>query len=655
MENPHWTNLIEAGESGQVSLSSAMNMYYRKKPLTSDGYDRSKRKRAEREPAVKKSKKKAAMPASLSSDNSGSSDNDEGKAPASSKKTKMTKKMMTKNNDKKAESGTCTNGQKMRGSTPPRLRLEVSDDDDDDAGGGTWKGSAVDPKVFLADKAGLPSEGSEGLSAPSGPRGGAIEPLSAVLRAQGWKAYRAIQGGSKTTAAKLRNLQNAWKKMSDEAMKEYVLCILCILCFSLSVVIHADTQPNTHINTNPYPNRYVAYFDPDVHATGKNAFKLTDVKWEDVRTLSFKMKYRHHLKNQGYETDAIARKWSDMKENQKRRWFLEHVLMAKAGEQAAISDDDEPTGSDVVDVVQKRERTKAADTIKAREEKNKESATKKAEVKAVGQRQQGEKDDDYGVDGHNDYNSDHGDVSPDCAGQFPVADDDDDEIVVDESRFIAWLKGWRADEAKKLLAAANTKGKGKSGKSMKPQSDVELRELFISMLKFEPRPSKQGGSKAARRKMVAATKAKAKDKRSLAETRTTAQSISFEDGNDNGTDMNGDEDEDEGPALSQMSLGSKRLKRPSPAQKKQFAPLKEEKTAAAAAADGSAIARPKKRRPWTAEEECALIGGVSRYGQSMWTSILSCAEFGPVLRGRSNVNLKDKYRNMCKSGDLIAL
>jgi hypothetical protein len=259
MENSHGTNLIEAGDSGQVSLSGAMNMHYGKE---SPRYDRSKRKRAEREPAVNKFKRKAAMPASFSSDNGGSSDIEEGRAPASSKKTKMTKKMMTKNKDKKAVTGTCTSGQKMRGSTRPppvhsgsatrpRLRVEVSDDDDDDdAGGGTWKGSAVDPEIFLAEKAGLPSKESKGLSMPSGPRGGAIQPLSAVLRAQGWKAYRAIQGGPKTTAAKLRNLQNAWKEMSDEAIKEYVLCILCILyslgCSSLSVVIHANTQPNTH-------------------------------------------------------------------------------------------------------------------------------------------------------------------------------------------------------------------------------------------------------------------------------------------------------------------------------------------------------------------------------------------------------------------------
>ena len=76
---------------------------------------------------------------------------------------------------------------------------------------------------------------------------------------------------------------------------------------------------------------------------------------------------------------------------------------------------------------------------------------------------------------------------------------------------------------------------------------------------------------------------------------------------------------------------------------------------AAAAADGSAIARPNQRWPWTDEEECAIIGGVSRYCQGMWTFILSSAQFGPVLRGRTNVNLKDKYRNMCKSGDLTAL
>ena len=428
----------------------------------------------------------------------------------------------------------------------------------------------------------------------------------------------------------------------------------------------------------------MAKFDPDAHATGKNAFKLTDVKWVDVSIHSLKMKYRHHQKKKRYTATAIAHKWCAMSENDKRRWFLEHVVMVRAGKQAAISDDDEPTGSDLDDSAEKREKA-TADKAKAREEKKK-SAKEEAKAKAVAAGQQQQDDDDDGGGGGMDY----GGNDDSSYGEGPGADDDDEdedeEVVVDESMFRAWLKGWRADEAKKI-AAAKTKGKGKGGKSMKSQSEAELRELFISTLRFEPRPrpspkkdvSKKGGSKgsqaAATKKTAAA--AKGKEKQSLAETRATAQSISFDDvaedsNDDNLVNTGTDVDRHEDAALSKRSLWGKNLKRPSQVKKRKFAPLKAKAAsssagagagaavlvaapAASAAAPAKAPAGRNKRRPWTAEEECALIGGVSRYGDSMWTSILACAHFGSALSGRTNVNLKDKYRTMCKSGDLVAL
>lgn len=53
---------------------------------------------------------------------------------------------------------------------------------------------------------------------------------------------------------------------------------------------------------------------------------------------------------------------------------------------------------------------------------------------------------------------------------------------------------------------------------------------------------------------------------------------------------------------------------------------------------------PKQR--WTAEEEAALKAGIARYGAGKWSTILKDPEFGTILLARSNVDLKDKWRNM---------
>ncbi|GER53742.1 telomere repeat binding factor 1 [Striga asiatica] len=53
---------------------------------------------------------------------------------------------------------------------------------------------------------------------------------------------------------------------------------------------------------------------------------------------------------------------------------------------------------------------------------------------------------------------------------------------------------------------------------------------------------------------------------------------------------------------------------------------------------------PKQK--WTAEEEAALKAGIRRYGIGKWSTILKDPEFSTVLRARSNVDLKDKYRNL---------
>ncbi|KAJ4958340.1 hypothetical protein NE237_025451 [Protea cynaroides] len=53
---------------------------------------------------------------------------------------------------------------------------------------------------------------------------------------------------------------------------------------------------------------------------------------------------------------------------------------------------------------------------------------------------------------------------------------------------------------------------------------------------------------------------------------------------------------------------------------------------------------PKQK--WTAEEEAALKAGVVKHGAGKWRTILKDAEFSSVLSLRSNVDLKDKWRNM---------
>lgn len=53
---------------------------------------------------------------------------------------------------------------------------------------------------------------------------------------------------------------------------------------------------------------------------------------------------------------------------------------------------------------------------------------------------------------------------------------------------------------------------------------------------------------------------------------------------------------------------------------------------------------PKQK--WTAEEEAALKAGVVKHGAGKWRTILKDPEFSGILSLRSNVDLKDKWRNM---------
>ncbi|KAF5187596.1 telomere repeat-binding factor 1-like [Thalictrum thalictroides] len=53
---------------------------------------------------------------------------------------------------------------------------------------------------------------------------------------------------------------------------------------------------------------------------------------------------------------------------------------------------------------------------------------------------------------------------------------------------------------------------------------------------------------------------------------------------------------------------------------------------------------PKQK--WTSEEEAALHAGIVKHGAGKWRMILKDPEFSSILSLRSNVDLKDKFRNL---------
>lgn len=56
-----------------------------------------------------------------------------------------------------------------------------------------------------------------------------------------------------------------------------------------------------------------------------------------------------------------------------------------------------------------------------------------------------------------------------------------------------------------------------------------------------------------------------------------------------------------------------------------------------------------QKQKWTAEEEEALLAGVAKHGPGKWKNILKDPDFAPFLTSRSNIDLKDKWRNLSVS------
>ncbi|CAN7035248.1 unnamed protein product [Brassica rapa subsp. trilocularis] len=55
---------------------------------------------------------------------------------------------------------------------------------------------------------------------------------------------------------------------------------------------------------------------------------------------------------------------------------------------------------------------------------------------------------------------------------------------------------------------------------------------------------------------------------------------------------------------------------------------------------------------WTEEEEEALLAGVRKHGPGKWKNILRDPEFAGQLSNRSNIDLKDKWRNLSVAPDI---
>ncbi|CAN7096301.1 unnamed protein product, partial [Brassica rapa subsp. narinosa] len=61
---------------------------------------------------------------------------------------------------------------------------------------------------------------------------------------------------------------------------------------------------------------------------------------------------------------------------------------------------------------------------------------------------------------------------------------------------------------------------------------------------------------------------------------------------------------------------------------------------------GDAIEMGNHKLKWTEEEEEALLAGVQKHGPGKWKNIIKDPEFADSLCNRSNIDLKDKWRNL---------
>ncbi|CAN6907178.1 unnamed protein product, partial [Brassica oleracea] len=65
-----------------------------------------------------------------------------------------------------------------------------------------------------------------------------------------------------------------------------------------------------------------------------------------------------------------------------------------------------------------------------------------------------------------------------------------------------------------------------------------------------------------------------------------------------------------------------------------------------------AIEMGNHKLKWTEEEEEALLAGVQKHGPGKWKNIIRDPEFADPLYNRSNIDLKDKWRNLSVPPDI---
>lgn len=100
------------------------------------------------------------------------------------------------------------------------------------------------------------------------------------------------------------------------------------------------------------------------------------------------------------------------------------------------------------------------------------------------------------------------------------------------------------------------------------------------------------------------------------------------------------------PQLTRLASPPRAPAQPSPRARKEASPRTPQPQQRQGAAPSLSSACRGERRAWTREETDALCGGLARYGEGRWVEILDDPQYGPALANRSNVNLKDKHRQM---------
>lgn len=135
-----------------------------------------------------------------------------------------------------------------------------------------------------------------------------------------------------------------------------------------------------------------------------------------------------------------------------------------------------------------------------------------------------------------------------------------------------------------------------------------------------------------------------KGSRALYEEKKTKSTLAFDDTSDDGDD---DDDEDFSPARARLSKVAERRKSTGSAKRASIGiyqgPPPDEGVF-------DEIGNVVRRHPWTDEEMNALASGLEKFGVGKWVQIKN--EYGHILRNRNSVQVKDKYRNMKKSGEL---